>query len=95
MTYGPVDGQHVLMDQTALPVAGDWCTMGYAAEKIGVSLREVGRLIKDGRLDGQRPRVSSQESGRHKTILSTAQVHEYAWAFKMTRQGRGTNDQSQ
>lgn len=82
------------MEQTALPVAGDWCTMAYAADTIGVSLREVGRLIGDGRLRGQRPRTGRKESGRHKTILSTVQVHEYARAFKLTRREGKANDES-
>lgn len=74
-----------MVNQVAIPVASDWCTMAYAAEKIGVSLREVGRLVKDGRLTAQRPRVGSKESARTKTILQLDQVRAYAVAYKMTK----------
>jgi hypothetical protein len=60
--------------QTALASPSDWCTMAYAAELLGVSLRQVGRYVADGVLQGYRPRVGTRESTRHKMILHVDEV---------------------
>jgi hypothetical protein len=61
----------------------DWCTLAYAAEKIGCSQRTVRRATIDGRLIAYRPRVGSRESGRRHLILYTEQVHAFATAYKL------------
>lgn len=60
--------------QTAIASAQDWCTIAYASEILGVSMRQVGRYVRAGRLHAHRPRVGSRESDRHKAILSVDEV---------------------
>jgi excisionase family DNA binding protein len=73
------------MEQMRFPSATDYCTQAYAAEQIGVSLRTVARLIKDGDLKAFRPLKGSKESGRRHTLLDTAAVREYARAYKLVK----------
>jgi hypothetical protein len=60
--------------QTALASPKDWCTLAYAAEVLGVSLRQVGRYVADGVLQGYRPRVGARESSRSHLILHVEEV---------------------
>jgi excisionase family DNA binding protein len=73
------------MEQLRFPSAGDYCTQAWAAEQIGVSLRTVARLIKDGKLKAFRPLKGSKESGRRHTLMDTEQVRAYAVAHKMVK----------
>jgi hypothetical protein len=73
------------MEQTMIPVGGDYCTVAYAAELAGVSIRTVDRAINDGLLSTTRPRTGSRESERRKTLLHTPQVREWVAARKMIR----------
>jgi hypothetical protein len=60
--------------QTAIASAQDWCTIAYAAEVLGVSMRTITRYLAAGTLHGHKPRVGSRESSRHKAILSVDEV---------------------
>jgi predicted site-specific integrase-resolvase len=60
--------------QTAIASAQDWCTIAYAAELLGVSMRQITRYLAEGKLHGHRPRVGSRESARHKAILNVDEV---------------------
>lgn len=71
--------------QLAMPTGYDMCTMSWAAERIGVSRRTVGRLVADGTLASVRPRAGSRESSRNWNMLWTSQVQEYAAAYKLTK----------
>jgi hypothetical protein len=73
------------MNQTMIPVGGDYCTVAWAAELAGVSIRTVDRAIRDELLSATRPRTASRESDRHKTMLHTAQVREWVAARKLIR----------
>lgn len=68
-----------------IPVGEDYCTVAFAAELAGVSVRTVVRAIRDEVLVGVRPRTGSRESGRHKTMLHTAQVRDWVRARKMVK----------
>lgn len=61
----------------------DWCTIAYAAERIGVSQRQVRRFIAAGSLTGYRPRVGKAESGRRHILLGAAAVDVFATAHKL------------
>lgn len=65
----------------------DFCTVAWAAEKIGISMRGVTRLFASagGPLAVVRPRVGSRESGRAHQMLYVAQVEEYATAYRLVR----------
>lgn len=76
--------------QSGLPVSADFCTIAYAAELCGVSLRTIDRLTKPhgdkpARLDRVTPMCGRKESARHKSLLYTAQVREYAAARALVR----------
>lgn len=75
-----------MKQQMALPNPRDFCTAAYAAEKIGVSIRQVYRWCKPGGpLISAQPRVGSRETGRRHSLLLVAQVEEFALAYKLTR----------
>lgn len=65
----------------------DFCTVAWAAEKIGISQRGVYRLFSEagGPLSVVRPRVGSRETGRRHTMLYVAQVQEYAIAHRLVK----------
>jgi hypothetical protein len=71
------------MTQTMIPVGEDYCTVAYAAELAGVSIRTVTRAVGDGVLASTRPRCGSRESTRHKMMLHTHQVREWVAARKL------------
>lgn len=73
--------------QMMLANPNDWCTAAYAAEKIGVSLRTVYRLIKEGRLRAYVPRKGSRETGRRHTLLALEEVTTFATAHKLVNGG--------
>lgn len=81
-----------MRNQTGLPISTDFCTIAYAAELCGVSVRTIDRLTKP---DGDKPatlqRVTplcgSRESSRHKSLLYLSQVREYAAARQLVRRG--------
>ncbi len=70
------------MKQMTFADPGDWCTLAYAAETIGVSLRTVARAIADGKLSARRPRVGSRETNRRHVMLYVSEVEEFAAAYK-------------
>ena len=71
------------MKQMMLPVGDDYCTVAYAAELAGVSIRTVTRAVSDGILAATKPRCGSRESARHKLMLSTPQVRDWVAARDM------------
>jgi hypothetical protein len=73
------------MTQTMIPVGEDYCTVAYAAELAGVSIRTVVRAVGDGVLVATRPRCGSRESARHKLMLHTSQVRQWVAARTMLR----------
>lgn len=79
--------QHVAMKtlQMAAPDPTDFCTVAYAAEKIGISQRHVRRLCTADVLPSAKPRCGAQESGRRHLLLYVSAVDEFALAYKLTR----------
>lgn len=72
--------------QLAAPDPSDFCTVAYAAEKIGCSQRYVRELCKTGGpLTSAKPRCGSRESGRSHTLLYVTAVDEFAAAYRLTR----------
>lgn len=71
------------MDQLTLPVGEDYCTIAWAAEYLGVSLRTVTRAVAGGALTAVTPRTGARESKRHKRMLLTEQVREYRRALEV------------
>jgi excisionase family DNA binding protein len=70
------------MEQTMIALGEDYCTVPWAAELAGVSLRTVRRAISNGTLATVKPRTGSRESDRTKTLLHTVQVREWHRARK-------------
>lgn len=71
--------------QLVFPSSKDFCTVAWAAELLGMSIRSVLRLVADGKLSSFSPLVGSHESGRHKRMLSADQVREYKRALSVVR----------
>lgn len=71
--------------QLAFPASGDFCTVAWAAELLGMSQRGVAKLVQDGRLREHMPLVGSRESKRHKRLLSADEVREYKRALLVVR----------
>ena len=69
-----------MRNQSALPSAADFCTVAWAAERTGLSLRHVRTLMKAGKLTRLQPRHGSRETGRRHTLLMVAEVERYAEA---------------
>lgn len=70
--------------QMQLPDASDFCTVAYAAEKIGISMRQVRRLcMPGGQLRAVRPRTGSRESGRYRSLILVADVEAFAAAHRL------------
>lgn len=69
--------------QTAITLASDFATVPWAAEQIGISDRQVRRLIGAGTLSGQRARIGSKETGRRHVMLRVEEVLEYARARRI------------
>ena len=64
-----------------------WGTYAWAAEQLGLSVRQVGRYVRDGILTASRPRVGSRESARTKLMVSVDAVMELKRARQVA--GRG------
>lgn len=65
----------------------EYCTIAYAAERLGLSVRQVGRYVLDGTLTGITPLTGSRESQRHKRMVRVADVERLKLARSVT--GRG------
>lgn len=56
-----------------------YCTYAWAAERLGVSLSQVGRYVNEGKLGPvHTPLVGSRESARHKRQLEREIVETFA-----------------
>jgi hypothetical protein len=75
------------MEQLKIQSVSEWGTYGWAAEVLGLSLRQVGRLVKAGTLSERTPRCGARESARHKRLVSVEQVLALKAARKVV--GRG------
>lgn len=77
------------MNQLKISTPTDWCTYARAAEILGVSLRQVGRLVANPnvQLHAITPQVGARESARGKRVLSVDDVLALRDALKVT--GRG------
>lgn len=80
------------MKQTYMALGTDFCTVAWAAEFLQVSIRTVGRLIRDGKLDTVTPLSGSRESKRHKSMLYATQVRAYREALEVVRGAREQAD---
>jgi hypothetical protein len=76
-----------MKQQLALPDGLDLCSMAYAAQLAGCSLRTVVRAANAGRLTVVTPRLALRESKRVKRLLVTEQVREWATAYKLINRG--------
>jgi excisionase family DNA binding protein len=74
--------------QLAFADPADWCTIAYAADRIGVSERTVRRMIAERKLNGRRPRVGPRESGARHMLLYVSEVAEVAEAYKLLKPAR-------
>lgn len=77
------------MTQTKIPMGNDYCTVAWAAELAGVSMRTVTRAIGAGALHGATPRTGRRESRRHKQMLLTEEVRAWNEARKLLALTRG------
>lgn len=68
--------------QLAFANSRDFCTIHYAAERIGVSHRTVRRLVADGTLKRMQPLLGQRETEYQHVILLVSEVEEYAAARK-------------
>ncbi len=71
--------------QLAFPSSGDFCTVAWAAELLGLSHRGVARLVQDGKLKEHMPLTGSRESTRHKRLLSADEVRAYRRALMVVK----------
>lgn len=67
--------------------AAEFCTIAWAAERLGLSVRQVGRYVVDGTLSGVTPLTGSRESKRHKRMIRVNDVERLRDARVVT--GRG------
>lgn len=74
-------------NQLALPNPEDWCTVGWAADKIGVSKRTVQRLMEAGALNTFYPRRGRFDRAPD-PLLCVAEVERYV-AARLVLAGRG------
>jgi hypothetical protein len=58
----------------------DWCTVGWAAEKLVLTERQVRRMVAEGLLRKYYPRRAKSESGRWAGMLYVAEVERHAQA---------------
>lgn len=75
------------MSQLKIEMPSDWATMAWAAEQLGVSLRQVGRYVQAGILTAYTPRCGSRETHRHKRMVSVDEVRDLKRAREVV--GRG------
>lgn len=71
-----------MKNQMAISASSDFCTVAWAAELCGVSMRTITRAMEpeDGRapaLTRVQPLVGSRESGRRHTLLYVEEVRRY------------------
>lgn len=76
----------VIQEALPLPNASDFCTIQYAAAKLGRSDRTVRRWVADGVLLGHTPRAAAGESGP--TLLWVANVMELRAALSRIGKAR-------
>ena len=65
-------------NQMVLPDVRDWCTIDWAAERIGCHKRTIIRLMAEGTLGRYSPRVACGHRGP--VLLASAEVERYALA---------------
>ena len=63
------------MNQMAMANPSDWCTIGWAARKLGVSERSVRRYIDEGRLNAYEPRKLGGETPQRMLMVSQIEEH--------------------
>lgn len=66
----------------------DWCSVGWAAERIGCSERTVNRLVASGVLRRHFPRKGRKEDRDRGGMLYVADVERYADARLVLAGGR-------
>jgi hypothetical protein len=62
------------MEQLKIKSAADFGTYAWAAEVLGLSVRQVDRYVRQGILRGVQPRCGSRESARHKRMVDVEAV---------------------
>lgn len=78
--------QYGVMPEQEVPLASAWCTKGWAAERIGVSLAHIGRLCVTEKLHRYAPRTAKSENSKsHRTMLNVAEVEAYAAARRLLK----------
>lgn len=65
-------------NQMVLPDVRDWCTIDWAAERIGCHKRTILRLLAEGTLGRYSPRTGKGHRGP--VLLHSAEVERYAIA---------------
>lgn len=75
------------MKQIKIATSADFGTYAWAAEQLGVSVRQVGRYVNAGLLTSERPLCGSRESARTKLMVRCDQVRELKRARQVV--GRG------
>jgi hypothetical protein len=75
------------MEQLKIKSAADFGTYAWAAEVLGLSVRQVGRYVTAGILHGAAPLCGSRESARTKQMVDVEQVLALKRARKVA--GRG------
>jgi predicted site-specific integrase-resolvase len=75
------------MKQLEITAPTDWGTMQWAAEMLGVSVRQVNRYVAAGRLTMVTPRCGARETKGYKRMVSVAQTLELKRAREVV--GRG------
>jgi hypothetical protein len=75
------------MDEIRILRSDDFGTYAWAAELLGVSVRQVGRYVAAGVLDSARPLCAVRESARTKLMVRADQVRELKRARAVV--GRG------
>jgi hypothetical protein len=75
------------MEQLKIKSAADFGTYAWAAEVLGLSVRQVGRYVSVGILHGAQPLCGSRESARTKRMVNVEDVLALKRARKVA--GRG------
>jgi excisionase family DNA binding protein len=78
------------VQQMHLADSAEWCTVTYAAQMLGLSVRTVTRLIASERLPAYLPMLGTGEDDRHKTMLRVADVRRYRSALDVIRPSDAT-----
>jgi hypothetical protein len=75
------------MEQLKIKTAADFGTYAWAAETLGLSVRQIGRYVKVGILHGAQPMCGAGESARTKRMVNVEDVLALKRARKVA--GRG------